>query len=210
MAKQDTKDKWTYIGGIVVIIVLLGLCAVWYDTGYRAGVQDTEHDIEQEPTPLSVSTMVMLLNASMYNQTWYDVGSGYLDVSEELLRSPTLHNDSILILIDVHYDSNYPFGIGQGDVPIPHANITVEVLSFGGGMESYIIERVAITGYNLTESRKVINLYDNAASRMHATDWVSMAFFGHGSYNSEMAFWLLRDIVFTVGPVWYSEAAPWT
>lgn len=207
MAKQDARDKWMYIGGVVVIIVLLGLCAVWYDTGYRAGVQDTERNIEQEPTPLRASMTVISLNANEYNQTWYDVGSGYLDVSEELPRSPTLHNDSFFIMVDVNYDSSNIISLPQP--PIPHANVTVEVLSFGGYMHNYTIERVAIGGHNLTESRKIINLYDNAAGRMRATDWVSISFFGYGSWNTEILFWVLRCMVFTVGPVWYSEAAPW-
>ena len=209
MAKQDAKDKWTYIGGIVVIIVLLGLCAVWYDTGYRAGIQDTERDIEQEPTPFRVSMAVISLSASQYNQTWYDVGSRCLDVSEELLRSPTLRNDNFRIMIDVHYGSSV-ICVQQFGAPIPHANITVEVLSFGGGLHNFTIERVAILGHNRTETRKIINLCDNEPGRMCATDWVRMAFFGYGGWNSEMVFWVLQSTMLTVGPVWYEEAAPWT
>lgn len=194
------KNKRTYIGAIFVALVLIGFCAVWYD-GYRVGVRDTE----QEPTPMRINAMVVSLNASQYNQTWYEIGRhGYLEEPEEL-RRPTCHNDSFLIFIDVYWGSSNIYG-GQVGAPRPHANITVEVLPFEVQWHNYTIERVAISGHNLTETGKTINFYNNTHGRMHATDWISMAFFGYGSYNPELVFWGFRSMIFTVGPVWYSEA----
>lgn len=197
------EHKKTYIVGIVVIaVVVFGFAAaVCYDIAYRQGVEDTEQT-EQDPTPCRLSTMVITLNASQYNQTWYEIGRGY-DVSEEV-RSPTLHNDSFLVMIGVYWGSSDTYG-GQVGAPIPHANITMEVLSFGYEWHNYTTERVAISGYNLTESRKMVNFYNNTAARMHATDGMSVAFFGYGSYNDEIVFWVLQSIILTVGPVWYEE-----
>ena len=184
------KNKRAYIGAIFVALVIFGLCAVWHDVGYRAGVRDTE----QEPTPMRINTMVISLNASQYNQTWYNIGGGS-DTPEEL-RSPTLHNDSFLIVVDVHWGASDLCGGVFGD-PIPHANITVEVLSFGVQWHNYTIERVVISGRNQTETRKIINLYNNTQGRMCATDSIGIAFFGYGSYDEELILWGLRNMVFT-------------
>lgn len=196
-----TQEQRIAIGGTIIIIMII-TALIAFDAGYQTGVHDTDKD----PPPLRVSTMIVSLNASMYNQTWYDPAWGPADGIHE----PTLRNDSFLFYVVAHWGSEDTYSIH--DDLAPHANITVEVVPFKRNTTDMTIECIMIWGCNLTKpgvtswentlTMRFIYLYNDESGRMTSTDYVALIFFGYGSYNDIWDQWIPWDMIFSVGPIW--------
>lgn len=189
-------DKRLRVYTAIVVILFAVLPMIYYNAGYWAGVEDTS----EEPTPLRIMTGVVLLNATTYNMSWYDIGFG----DPEQQPAPTLRNDSFLMYINVNWGLSDKFSTHIER--IPHVIITVVVLSFEYDMYNFTIERVVIYGRSmLGEGQYLDNFYDNGEIRIDSIDAVGIVFFGYGSCQNNMDCWITRNMVFTVSSVWYEE-----
>lgn len=191
-------NRWNRIVGVLGVIMICFTLMVTFDAGYRVGLQDAEYD----PTSLTITTSIIPMNASFYNNTWY----GPFGYSDDIRAPTALRNDSFLIVIHVHWGTGRGFSVHNGH--ISHANITVEILPFFWSFDNLIIDRIIVLGQNFTE-RNEINLYDNDTCRMTSIDYVNIAFFGYGSADtltsSGICTWTARPMAFTVGPIWTEE-----
>lgn len=190
------NDKKLGVYAVVVCLLFVILPMVYYDMGYYVGVEETHKD----PTPLTITMGVILLNSSTYNMSWYDIGFGITEGQP----TPTLRNDSFLMYVNAHWGASDTFA--SHDDKTPHANITVMILPFGYGIYNFTIERVVIYGRSMLGGGQYVdNFYDNDEIKLDSIDTVGIAFFGYGSCQNNIDFWPSRNIVFTVGPVWYEE-----
>lgn len=191
---MSNKKLGAYTVAVLILFVILPM--VYYNAGYYAGVEETY----KEPTPLTVTMGVVLLNDSTYNISWYDIGFGITEGQP----APTLRNDSFLMYINAHWGASDTFA--SHDDKKPHANITVMILPFSYGAYNFTIERVVIYGRVLTEGQWLRNFYDNEEIEVESVDVIGIVFFGYGSCQNNIDLWATRNIVFTVGPVWYEES----
>lgn len=188
-------DKKLRVYTIIVVLLFVILPMIYYNTGYWAGVEETF----EEPTPIRIVAGVILLNATTYNMSWYDIGFG----DPEQQPAPTLHNDSFLIYINVNWGASDIFS--SHNEKIPHADITVVVLPFEYGVYNFTIERVVIYGRAFIGGQWLNNFYDNNEIEITSLDSMGIGLFGYGSCQNNIGFWATRNMVFTVSSVWYEE-----
>lgn len=184
------NQEVVFLSGILLSL-LVAMPAAYY-IGYNIGVGDTY----EEPNSLLVTTSIITLNATTYNISWYTELIRHEDQPE-----PTLRNDSFVIYVYARWADSVTYIEGA---PMPRVNITVEVIPVEYEYPNYTIERVVLYSYNSTDW-KSDSYYNNERVGVESVNYAGVAFFGYGSIQSDITFWATRNILFTVGPIWYEE-----